>query len=192
MLPQRTWREAGPAKIPVQLGNVDEIGYLSPAAGPDTTASIPVHLISYSSLQAPRLVLGSPLSISRQLRLACNLKRPVQSRQTSSSRSNATAQQDSPSGIFLHLRTRDGSPPEMPVCLCSTSIRCLETGWHPNELFYHNLLRCACSSRFCPGSPCHECEASQHACISPQQRPTPHQRQISKLSRVTETAVASS
>lgn len=53
------------------------------AAGPETTAAIPVHLISHSSLQAPRLVHGSPLSVSRRLRLPCNLKRARPARQAS-------------------------------------------------------------------------------------------------------------
>lgn len=95
------------------------------AAGPETTAAIPVHLISHSSLEAPILVHGSPLSISRRLRLPCNLKRARPARQASSGRSSSKQrkQRDSPSGIFLLARTRDVHFVQLLVCLNPMSRR---------------------------------------------------------------------
>lgn len=78
-------RRVGPSHSPAEEFDGIASATVNPsAAGPETTAGIPVHLISHSSLQAPRLVHGSPLSISRRLRLPCNLKRACQARQASS------------------------------------------------------------------------------------------------------------
>lgn len=111
--------KAGHRPVAVQLRNFDGIASCyhrpstPPPAGPGTTAPHPGS--SHLWFASTRLVHGSPLSISRRLRLPCNLKRPVQSpRQVSSSRSNSSpaGQRDSPSGIYLHPPTRDSPSPK--------------------------------------------------------------------------------
>lgn len=90
---------------------------------------IPVHLISHSSLRAPRPVHGSPLSISRRappsLQFETCPSSPPGLPQTQQQQQQK--QRASPSGIFPLPRTRDAHTLDLLVRPWSL-IRCLEAG----------------------------------------------------------------